>query len=341
MRESRTYGSARGAWGNPRPYRDRFRHPASTSGVPQLAAGIAAARKSAALCQKLPFSGVDFLARMKESGFCALMRHQQILDKLSASRDLVRAMDEDLARWTGEVMTGSRGLHIDVAQQLLPPVMARWRCLLDAGNAHVHTKNIAWVALATLLHRYGFRDKHITAKALTAIDDLNKDVVLSDAFARQSKATKAFLQSTPKQLTRRPQRPKPETFLRVGDVVSIELNRYFHPAFVLALHRDRGGTFPVIEFYEGRFKHIPAPEDLSGRAMAREYGRGRFGVIGLKYLPDPANQVTAIAAGHADPPRGAPPKAQHGQWILTDLMRLQDYITELYGAAHMRDQRSS
>jgi len=262
------------------------------------------------------------------------MKHQQILDKLAASRELIRAMDEDLARRTREVMIGSRGPHVDVMQRLLPPVMARWRCLLDAASAHIHTKNIAWVALATLLHKYGFRDEHITARALTAIDDLNKDVVLSDGFARQSEAIKAFLRSEPTPLTRAPRRPRLETFLRVGDVVSIQLDGYFHAAYVRELYRDSGGTFPVIEFYQGRFERFPTAEDLTGRSMARECGRGRFGVIGLTYLPDPANQVVAIGADHLDPPAGAPPKPHHGNCIITDLFWLQDYIRELFGAGH-------
>ena len=33
MRESRTYGSARGAWGNPRPYRDPHTASANTSAL--------------------------------------------------------------------------------------------------------------------------------------------------------------------------------------------------------------------------------------------------------------------------------------------------------------------
>jgi hypothetical protein len=121
------------------------------------------------------------------------------------------------------------------------------------------------------------------------------------------------------------------TFLRVGDIVSIQLGGHFHAAYVLQLHRDRGGTFPVIEFYAGRFDRIPAAEQLTGRGMARGYGRERFGVMGLTYLPDPANQVVAIAADRPKPPQGAPPRPHQGQWIVTDLLRLQDYIRELYG----------
>jgi hypothetical protein len=71
---------------------------------------------------------------------------------------------------------------------ILPPVMARWECLLGAEDAPIHTKNVAWVALATLLHKYSVSDKHVAAKAVAVIDHLNRDVVLSDGFAHQSVA---------------------------------------------------------------------------------------------------------------------------------------------------------
>jgi hypothetical protein len=257
------------------------------------------------------------------------MRHQQVLDKLSP-RDLIRAMDQDLARRVREAMLRSRWTHVDMRQEVLTPVLARWGCLFDAKRAPIHMKNVAWVAFATLLHKYGVCDQHVTAKAVAAIDHLNEDVVLSDAFARQSVAIKDLLKSAPTPPARQPRRPMLMTFLRVGDVISIQLDRYFHAAYVLQVHRDRGGTFPVIEFYAGRFGNIPAAEELTGRGMAREYGRGRFGVMGLTYLPDPANQVVAIAADCTSQPRGALPGAHQGQWIVTDLLRLQDYIKELY-----------
>ena len=44
------------------------------------------------------------------------------------------------------------------------------------------------------------------------------------------------------------------------------------PSLLLDLHKDSGGTFPMIEFYEGRFKRVPAAQDLSGRGVARDYG---------------------------------------------------------------------
>jgi hypothetical protein len=119
------------------------------------------------------------------------------------------------------------------------------------------------------------------------------------------------------------------TFLRAGDVVSIQLDGQFHAACVLKLHKDSGGTFPVIGFYEGRFERIPTAENLAGRAIASKYGCGPFGVVGLTYLPDPANQVVAVATGVVDSLRGASPGANHSPWILTDLMSLQDYIRKL------------
>ena len=145
--------------------------------------------------------------------------------------------------------------------------MARWGYLLDTENARIHTKNVASMALATLLHKYGVRDKHVTAKAVAAINHL----------------TRTWSSPTPSRASRRSatppaRQPRPTlmTFLRVGDVMSIQLGGHFHAAYVLQLHRDRGGTFPGIEFYAGRFDRIPAAEELICAAWrASTAGDGR------------------------------------------------------------------
>lgn len=134
------------------------------------------------------------------------VKHQQILDKLAA-RGLVRAMDEELARWVKHQMLYPGRSRAEVERGVIPPVLLRWRCLLDAEDIGAATKNVTRVALATLLHKYGFQDPGTTAGALAAVDELNRQVVLSDAFERQSPEIKKLLESAPVPLTRRPRAP--------------------------------------------------------------------------------------------------------------------------------------
>ncbi|NEA98874.1 hypothetical protein [Streptomyces sp. SID13726] len=256
------------------------------------------------------------------------MRHQQILDKLAA-REIVQAMNEDVARWTGAQMSYRGRSHTEVERAVIPPVLARWRCLFDAVDATAAAKDIGWVALATLLHKYGFQDSAVTTRALTSVDELNRHVVLSDAFERQSPAIKALLQSAPTPLTRRPRNPGTVTFLRPGDVVSIQLADRFHAAFVHELHG--ANEFPVIEFYAGSFAQPPTMALLADRPAAQASARARFGVVGLTFLPDPAHQVVALAAQHSEAPHGGDPQAGGGLWSLTDIIDLPGATAGLFG----------
>ncbi|WBB93800.1 hypothetical protein [Verrucosispora sp. WMMC514] len=256
------------------------------------------------------------------------MRHQQLLDKLAAPL-LVRALNEDLARWVSWQLLTHPEDHHELTRAVIPPILTRWRCLLDADDTAAATRHRGWVAMAVLLHRYGLAAPAVTAHASAAIDSLNRDVVLSDAFARQSPAIKDFLSTPPPPLTRRPRRPGTLTLLRPGDVVSIQVKASFHAAFVREV--AGGNEYPVIEFYAGRFDRPPTFGELSGRAAVRDRGGARFGVVGLTYLPDPANQVRALAAGYQQPPLGTDPGPGEGRYTMTDIIRLQHVIDRLFG----------
>ncbi|MFD3547234.1 hypothetical protein ACFWUW_16750 [Streptomyces sp. NPDC058655] len=256
------------------------------------------------------------------------MRHQQVLDKLAA-RGHVRAMDEELARWVRWQMHLPGASHEEVAHAVIGPVLTRWRCLLDSDDASPALRNVAKVALATLLHKYGFQDADLTAQAVAAVDELNRDVVLSDAFERQSREIKELLRSAPAPLTRKPASPRSLTFLRPGDVLSVELGGRFHAAYVWRV--DGLNETPLIEFYAGTFAQPPTPAELAGGRAARPGGRARFGVDGLTYLPDPAGQVRAVAAAHGEGPLGGEPGPGQGLYTVTDVMTLQRHMAELFG----------
>lgn len=60
--------------------------------------------------------------------------------------------------------------HAEVEQAVVAPLLTRWRCLLDAADATAAAKHVGRVALATLLHEYGFHDGAVTARALASVD---------------------------------------------------------------------------------------------------------------------------------------------------------------------------
>ncbi|PZT73777.1 MULTISPECIES: hypothetical protein [unclassified Streptomyces] len=219
--------------------------------------------------------------------------------------------------------------HEELARQVITPVLARWSCLLNCDDVRPSAKNMVRVALATVLHKYGFHDEDVTAQAIRAVDDLNRDVVLSDAFERQSEDIKKFLSTAPTPLARKPITPRSLTFLRAGDVLSIEFGGRFHAAYVWKIWGCN--EEPEIEFYEGTFSQPPTMADLSGREAARPAARARFRVTGLTYLPDPAHQVRAVAAAHVDGPRGGEPIPGRGLHTVTDVMALQQDMVNLFG----------
>ncbi|MBG0831615.1 hypothetical protein HS041_28190 [Planomonospora sp. ID67723] len=259
------------------------------------------------------------------------MRHKQILDELAVPT-LVQAMDEDLAGWVGRRLREIGGTPAELRRLVIEPILRRWRCLLQAPDTDTTTRDIAWVALATLLHKYGMRADDVTAAALRALDGLDDAAVLSKAFPRRSPVIRALLQSPPVPPARRPPRRRAVTFLRPADVVSIELDAGFHAAFVLQLHDDKGGQCPVIEFYAGRFSVPPTVRQLAGRPAAGgvRFRHARFSVWGLTHLPDPARQVRLVARGHPDKPLSAPSRPGEGRYTVTDLISLQQSMMTLF-----------
>jgi hypothetical protein len=260
------------------------------------------------------------------------VRHQQILDKLAA-RGAVQALDWEVAHRVRQQMYARPAAREELACKVIIPILARWRCLLDGDDALPSRKNVVRVALATVLHKYGFQDADITAQAVTAIDELNRDVVLSDAFERQSDDIKKFLSAPPLPLTRKPSVSRPTTFLRAGDVLSIELGGRFHAAYVWGV--SGFNETPRLEFYAGTFTEPPTMSDLMRRRAARPAAHARLHVSGLTYLPDPAQQVKAVAAAYPEGPRGS--ESAHGPgYTVTDVISLQQHMAALFGPAGTR-----
>lgn len=238
------------------------------------------------------------------------MKHQQILDKLAA-RHMVQSADEDLARLTWEIMTRSSSKNRSIEEQteiLISKLLPRWNCILTTNDKHIseHYKQRTYLALAVLLHKYGYKYEPITTNALKSIDLLNKDVVLSDDFYRKSDDIKAFLATEPVQLKRRPAMPESITFYRPKDVISIELDNKYYGAYIHSLTAPNEN--PIIEFYNKVFDEPPTMEELKKcKAKGSLYNDGteciaKYSVRGMKFLPDLANQVKLISSCENEPP---------------------------------------
>ena len=264
------------------------------------------------------------------------MNHQQILNKLAAG-DLVESISDDVARLTSRAMTVPKGTPVDyeqVSSSIISHLLLRWNCVLLAQEDTV-SLNYKWttsVALAVVLHKYGFQDQTLTTNALIAIDELNRAVVLSDDFYRKSEEIKLFISDKPTPLLRRPSVKKNITFYRPGDVVSIQIKDHFYAAYVYEL--EGGHRAPIIELYDFFACKKPTIEDVlrskAIKGIYKESGTAkRYAVYGMKNVPDLANQLHLIAngvpAGPSDKPLGS-----SMSFYVSNLFRLVDDIQEMF-----------
>ncbi|WP_141917634.1 hypothetical protein [Klugiella xanthotipulae] len=259
------------------------------------------------------------------------MKHQLVLDKIP-SRSLVYALDQDIARCTRTQLAVAKLEGRSLAStegSVLGPVLTRWRCLIDAEEADINARNVGLVALAVQLHAHGFADSGITRRALAAIDELNDNVVLSDAFWRDSPAIKALLTSAPAAITRVPRVFQDFTAFRVGDAVSIRVGDLYYAAAVIDIEDDT--DHPILHVYEGEFTEPPTAEQLEGRSEARPRGRGRCSVAGLALLPDPARQVSLIEGYRILWPIGEEPRDGEGRYASISLPELADFVVRVAG----------
>ncbi len=262
------------------------------------------------------------------------MMHQQILDKLSA-KHLIQAIDEDLASLTFDAICYEKNTTVAQLSYILPKLLLRWNCVLFADEGISATyKQKTIIALAVLLHKYGFADKFITKNALQAIDKLNKDIALSDDFFRKSNEIKAFINSMPAPLKRKPAIAESITFYRAEDVVSIQLEGKFYAAYI---HQLSGpNESPIIELYDGVFSKVPTLNELGKlNAKGRIYNDGKericlFSINGMKYLPDPANQIQLISACVEKRPSNEHLTESVGLYAVLDIFRLQGVIKEMF-----------
>ncbi|MFZ6731807.1 hypothetical protein ACO0LG_07780 [Undibacterium sp. Ji42W] len=255
--------------------------------------------------------------------------HQQALDRLAAHQ-LVQVIEDDVASLTSTAMSYAKhDQHLTVAGYVLPRLLARWNCVLNASNDEATPlyRDKTVLALALLLHKHGMTETAITKRALQAIDNLNAAVALSDAFFRNTDAIKALLNTPALALKKRPSTRDSLTFLRAQDVVAIQLEQYYYAAYV---HEISGfNEYPIIEFYRARFEHRPDMAALQGCAAQGEtYNDGKtrislHAVCGMRHVPDPANQFHLIATGITDQPDQSQLGASVGLHTISNLFQLQ------------------
>lgn len=238
------------------------------------------------------------------------MKHQNILNHL-ASRSMVRSMDEDFA------------LSISRCHNPLDSLLIRWNNIFLANSENVsqNYRDKAIIAWVTLCHKYGVTNEPWLNDAFLAIDRLNDDVVLSDKFYHSSDKIKAFLQIPPTPLKRRPSVGEFITFFRKGDVIAINIDNRFFIAYVHQIIDNFEA--PHIEFYEKVFDHLPTWEEVAPLRAGTFYKYkdtiervSNYGVFGLKYVSDPANQVHLIASNIQNAPNNQHLQPSIGLWAL-------------------------
>jgi hypothetical protein len=254
------------------------------------------------------------------------MNHKQILTSLAA-RGLVKSIDEDL-RTLIKKATLSKLNHEKQLDYILPKLFLRWNCVLNIKSKKYELyKEKTWLALAVLLHQYGFSIDKITKNAIKSIDEINKKVALSDSFFRKSNNIKTFLKTKPKPLTKAPNRPDEITFYRAEDIISFQLKNKFYIAYI---HEICGiNETPIIEFYDTVLNKLPSLEIIKKlkKANGDQYKRAaKYYVSGIKYLPDPANQIHLICGCRSEKPLTNHLEKPIGQYTVTDIFEIQNII---------------
>lgn len=259
------------------------------------------------------------------------MNHKQLLYHLSAE-PVVQAMEYDVAKLTNRgMLSPSPVLHETLQNKVVTQFFRRWNCAFNASNEEVteRFREIARVAAAVMLHKYGFHEKKCTERALAAIDNLNHQVVLSDYFFRHADQAKSLIESAPIPLKRRPAVPTAVTFWREGDIVSYLLDGRYYAIYVHEI--ERGNTAPIVEFFDIRLDRPPTASDVIGaNARGAPYYKGgrrvkKYAAYGMRGNPDLANQFKMIQAGWDTPPLQAHLMPDKG-YTLTDIFELADCI---------------
>lgn len=268
-----------------------------------------------------------------------MTEHRQILDKLAA-RFLVQALDENFAYAVSRGMGRAGKIESLEEQKIWQKILNRWDAVLQNGgrpkiNGLYRQK--ALLALALTAHKYGLNIDNIRPQALAAIDALNAQVALSDDFERKSPDIKAFLHTPPRPPKRRPPLPENITFYRPQDIIAIRHKQHFYTAYI---HEDTGiNEIPVIEFYDHVSDTPPTLAEIQKHpARGAHYQDGttriaRYAVAQMKYHPDPAGQISLIAAAIPRPPSHEHLAPAVGLYQLTDIFTLQNDIEYLFRPA--------
>lgn len=259
------------------------------------------------------------------------MNHKRILDKLTATA-AVDALDAEIRSLLAHRRSSDLVYAGPDCDRMQEPLLARWQFALDAER-YPETSDIyaaqCWLALATLLHKYGITHPKSCEKALVAIDLLNDKVVLADSFFHQADAMKAFLGTEPVIPKKKPGSPKALTFYREGDLLAIRYQDIYLAAYVYRIQAPN--AYPLIGFYQAVFDQLPTTEELLATPAAGDAaGRvNRLYLPGLTYLPDPAGQVILVDSAIRTPPDETHLKDPIGLGTMYSLSNLQWDLEQL------------
>ncbi|GAA1997044.1 hypothetical protein GCM10009755_00030 [Brevibacterium samyangense] len=239
----------------------------------------------------------------------ALVRHQQILDKLAAGAVAPTARDE-VRMLAQKSFFAARHVGLEGAQyaDVVPAMKERWFFALDAARRPDASESDrmnayrAAIAIAVSLHEVGLIDNELTELAIDGIHALNDAVWLGDDFLRRTDDMIALVRSAPAPLTRKPTTREVITFTRGGDLLAIRLRSCWVVAHVHLV--DGPNAHPHLELYERTFAELPDPSEVVGTRAWGQTSEGReranvtrLIVSGLRHLPDPAERIHLLASG--------------------------------------------
>lgn len=249
--------------------------------------------------------------------------------------NIVAALDTEIAAHTSWIMTVRKGgFATGGLRELVDQIAGRWQIALDGAETPDSYRQQTRLALALLLHKYGWQDARLTKQALAALPMLAPQ--LPEAFERVVARIEDHLRSPTVAPQRRPARIKHAPQFRPGDLLAVRHAGKVYCAFIHEIERDGSGNqYPIIEFFSRVFDRVPSADELKGvTAQGHRYDDGvwradRYAIIGLDRNPDPAGQIEVLTTNLACAPDGSRLGASVGLYAIRHLFRLPEIIADL------------
>lgn len=222
--------------------------------------------------------------------------HKVITDNFSFAW-LNRAIEEELTQLIFYAKSPKAGNPDEELTFILDQLLSlRWNMLFNSMEVSDEYKYAAYISIATMLNKYGYKDETIYAKAVEGLSKIRDDEFGYRPMHEYKKADNAIAMFE-SDVEYHPKKPTPKTSItqyRIGDIFSIQLGKQYAVAQVKKI--DRVNEAPIVEIYHGLFEQIPSIDEVHSLELSGTQNL----VDGLNYLPDMAHQFKLIATIKTD-----------------------------------------